>query len=454
MKVQGIVSEYNPFHNGHLYHIRRSAEETGATHTVCVMSGNFVQRGEPAAFHKLARAEMALAAGVDLVLELPAVFACASAEAFASGAVATLEATGVVDHLCFGTESGDLSPLQAAAAVLADEPAGYRALLRERLDLGISFAAARQSALAVWMSETGSGIQTSGPITPAGPDAGIGPDVGGVSDTWTAPEDGIGPDAATCRDAADVLADPNNILAVEYLKALRRIGGRMQPCTIRRSGRGYNDPDPQGRFPSATGVRKALSCGVVPAEGLPEPTLRILAREMDAGRGPVFPEAFFPYLLCRLRTARPEELARLPWMEAGLEYRLMRAAEDAQTLEGLIGAVATSRYPRTRIRRILTALLIGADAALPDALRCAGHARYLRVLGFRESGRPLLAAMKRKAALPVLGRAAKWADLKDPLADAMLSLECRASDAWVLACREHPDRRGGSEQRLRPVRLP
>ena len=407
MKVQGIVSEYNPFHNGHLYHMRQSAAETGATHTICVMSGNFVQRGEPAAFHKLARAEMALAAGADVVLELPAAFACASAEAFAAGAVATLEAAGIVDVLCFGTETGDLAPIRAAATVLADEPEGYRLLLRDRLDQGLAYAVARQDALSAW----------------------------------------------TTNGVADVLADPNNILAVEYLKALRRTGSRMQPHTIRRSGRGYNDPDPQGAFPSATGVRRALAEGVVPREGLPDTSLRVLAREMEAGRGPVFAEDFFPCLMCRLRTARPDELRRLPWMEPGLEHRLRRAAEDAETLDGLIGAVATSRYPRTRIRRILTALLIGTDAALLDALHDAGHARYLRVLGFRERARPLLAALKRKASLPVLGRTATWPALNDPLAEALLALECRASDVWALACRLPADRRGGGEQRLKPVRL-
>ncbi len=407
MKVQGIVSEYNPFHNGHLYHLRQSAAETGATHTLCVMSGNFVQRGEPAAFHKLARTEMALAAGADVVLELPAAFACASAEAFAAGAVATLEATGIIDLLCFGTETGDLAPLHAASAVLADEPPGYRALLRERLDRGLSFAAARQDALSSWLTEP----------------------------------------------AAAVLGDPNNILAVEYLKALRRLGSRIEPHTIRRRGRGYSDPDPEGAFPSATGVRRALACGDVPHAGLPGSTLHILQREMAAGRGPVFADAFFPHLLLRLRTARREELARLPWMEPGLENRLVRAAEAAETLDGLLDAVVSNRYPRTRIRRILTALLIGTDAALLDALREAGHARYLRVLGFRESGRPLLAAMKRRAALPVLGRAAKWTDLGDPLAEALLALECRASDVWALACRQAADRRGGGEQRLRPVHL-
>ncbi len=448
MIVQGIVSEYNPFHNGHLHHIAASATATGADATVCVMSGNFVQRGEPAAFSKWARAEMALRSGADLVLELPAAYACASAEAFATGAVSILEATGLVDFLCFGSETGEIEPLDMAARVLADEPEDFRLLLRQGLDKGLSFAVARQKALAAWAAgQTG---KSGNPF--------IGQDA-------TAPENAEGSSLSIRKpdyDASaftDTISAPNDILGVEYLKALRRIGSRMQPFTLRRLGRGYNDPILEGAFPSATALRKAMAEGGTPddaaaANGMPETTLAVLRREMAAGRGPVTADHFLPVLLQRLRTATDAELTGLPWMEQGLHHRLRAAASDAATWDALVGSAACSRYPRTRIQRMLCALLIGLPGTLPAALSSAGNVQYLRILGFNEVGRELLAIMRRRASVPIIGRSASWGIYRDPLIQALLALECRATDTWTLACREPVDRRAGWEHRAGPVILP
>ena len=413
--VQGIIAEYNPFHNGHLYQLQSSAAATGASHTVCVMSGAFVQRGEPACFHKQARTEMALAAGVDIVLELPAAFACASAEAFAAGAVSTLEATGIVDWLCFGSETGDLTPLRTLADVLADEPDAFRKALKLDLDEGLSFAAAREKALRTYLAQSGGTV--------------------------------------------DALRSPNNILAVEYLKALNRQHARMKPHTIARRGRGYNDPILDGRYPSATAIRLALSNSGSDAshllrDGVPESTLRVMTRETSLGRGPVMPDDFLPMLLHRLRTSRREELARLPYLEPGMVERLVQAASDACSYSDLIGKAATSRYPRTRIQRILSALLVGMTSDLEQQCRDAGYAQYIRIAGFSERARPLLAAMRRNASLPILGKSSQWGIHHHPLIHDLLALEARASDTWALACRNPADRRAGSESRQSPVRLP
>lgn len=433
MIVQGIIAEYNPFHNGHRHHLLASAAALGATRTVCVLSGHFVQRGEPSVCSKAARTEMALRCGADLVLELPAAFSCSSAESFASGAVATLDATGIVDVLSFGSEAGSLASLKAVADVLADEPEDFRTWLRAFLDTGMSFPAARQAAFAKW--------------------------------------------AGTSADS-HVLDNPNNILGVEYLKALRRRGSRMVPGTIARIGRGYNDPVMEDAFPSAAAIRTALlgagfpsdvtpAAGMhaagIPADalcaagmsiaGMPEAASAILSREMAAGRAPVSADRFFPMILHRLRTATDSDLASLPWMEQGLHNRLRSAAADACSFAGIVDAAATSRYPRTRIQRMLCALLIGMPGALPGELADAGHAQYIRVLGFTDRGRELLAVMKHTATLPIIGKASQWGTLRNPLAHRLLELENRASDTWALACRDRADRRAGQEFRQVPLYL-
>jgi predicted nucleotidyltransferase len=406
MTVQGIAAEYNPFHNGHRHHIQASIAETGATHTVCVLSGHFVQRGEPSVCSKAARTEMALRCGVDLVLELPAAFSCASAESFAAGAVTTLGATGIVDAISFGSEEGSLPRLEAVAGILAAEPEGFRTSLRIHLDEGMSFPSARQAALSEWMEF---------------------------------PAD------------ADVLGNPNNILGIEYLKALRRCGSSMKPCTVPRVGRGYHDPVLEDAFPSATAIRLALAGGEFPAAGMPAPVSAVLRREIEAGRAPVSAERFLPMILQRLRTATDNELASLPWMEQGLHNRLRSAAADALSFSEIVDAAATARYPRTRVQRMLCALLTGMTGELAREVADAGHAQYIRVLGFTDRGRELLAVMRRKATLPIIGKSSQWGEYRNPLIHKLLDLENRASDTWALACRDRGDRQAGQEHRRNPL---
>ena len=212
MKNLGIIAEYNPFHKGHEYHLKESLKATGAQNVICVMSGNFVQRGEPAIIDKWARAEIALKNGVDLVLELPVIFSAASAEYFAFGAVSILEATGIVDCLCFGSESGKISDLQAMADIFHEETPKFKELLMKNLSAGFSYPKARELAASQYTSSSsGSALQLS-----------------------------------------------NNILGIEYLKALRKLGSRIQPVTIKRTGSHYNDETFSSTIPSATAIRNVL----------------------------------------------------------------------------------------------------------------------------------------------------------------------------------------------------
>jgi predicted nucleotidyltransferase len=233
MKVLGIVAEYNPFHNGHLYHIQKSKEATGCDYVVCVMSGNFIQRGEPALLNKWARAEMALINGVDLVIELPVYYSLASAEFFAFGSVKLLDSLGIIDCLCFGSESGTIKELDMFADVFINEPESYKMFLSKNLKLGYSFPKSRSIALSEFLSTSGINDQK-----------------------------------------LDELSKSNNILGIEYIKALKRISSAIKPYTIERIGTGYRSEKALGKIASATAAVLASMDASVIFQTLPTTRLQ------------------------------------------------------------------------------------------------------------------------------------------------------------------------------------
>jgi predicted nucleotidyltransferase len=399
MRTVGVIVEYNPFHNGHRHHLTESVRATGADAVVAVMSGHFLQRGEPALMDKWARAETALRGGCDLVIELPAVYATSAAEWFAYGAVGLLEATGVVDAFCFGSESGDIDTLLRIAALAADEPADLRARIAEGLGAGLSYPTAYSNALRAGLAARG--------------DAGA---------------------------AAFPLERPNNTLGLHYLIALKRLGSRMEPHTIRRVQAGYHDTDaPAGSIASATALRRLIFERGRPeaiAPYVPPVTLDVLRREWETGRAPVgwpaLKEQLF-HLLLRLDAA---ELAGYRDIGEGLEFRIRRSLPALSRLDadGLIGLLKTKRYTRTRLQRALTAVLLGIrkDDWHPGALK-EGLA-YIRVLGFTPKGRELLRRMRKTAKLPVLLSAAGGEDAGLSGAGARcLELDTRATGVYALA---------------------
>ncbi|WP_127604604.1 nucleotidyltransferase [Paenibacillus validus] len=412
MRTVGLIVEYNPLHNGHYYHYQQSKKETGADAAVCVMSGHFLQRGEPAIVHKWARAEMALAMGADLVLELPVAYAAQPAEWFAYGAVSVLEATGVVDSLCFGSESGDLSVLSAAAELLHREPPAFAALLREELAGGLPYPAAYSRTVARFVP---------------------GADV-------------------------DELAKPNNTLGLHYLIALHRLGSSITPRTIRRTKADYNQADvTDGSIASATALRKLLLGGgsldaIRPY--VPPATADILEREWRAGRAPVHWELFAQPLLHKLLSQPPERLADCCEVNEGLEHRIAAAlremdpeeARSGRTVEALLERLKTRRYTRTKLQRTLLRILLEhrkADLA-PELLRQG--APYIRVLGFSPRGRELLRAMKTKAKVPVITKVTRESS---PL----LAMDVRATSVHALAYRDSGPRDWLRDYYEPPVRL-
>ncbi len=411
MKVLGLITEYNPFHNGHLFHLRQSKALSGADYTLCVMSGNFIQRGEPALINKWARARMALEAGVDAVIELPTVYAMASAEFFAHGAVSILEKTGIVDFICFGSEHGRIEALDSIAKVLVDEPESYKAALRLQLSKGISFPAARELAVKDYFKSHGD------------------------------PE----------LHMEEVMGSSNNILGIEYLKAIRKLESRIIPLTIRRVGSAYNSAEFTGGMSSATSIRKHLQGEPLQASRtalsgvLPAPSLSILSEELQNGRGPVFPADFENILLAGLRKASPEELQLLPDVSEGLENRIKEAACQSGTFSELVDNIATKRYPRTRVQRILFNSMLGVTSDETDRFNRHGGPQYIRVLGFNKKGRELLSQMNRKASLPVVVKTADFKNSCNPLLKRMLELESLATDLYVLGCKNPAFRKAGQE---------
>jgi len=346
MSICGVIAEYNPFHNGHALHLQAARSQTNAAGIVCIMSGHFVQRGEPAICSKQSRAQMALTHGADIVLELPAAYATGSAERFASAAVTTLTACGIVTDLCFGSESGDLTALASAARRLADEPPDFRAELRAGLAEGRTFPAARSIA------------------------------AGGAA----------------------VLQTPNDILAVEYIKAIYKQNSPLSPCAIKREGAGYHDEGIQSKLASATAIRRVLAVGGKGWQtAMPREAADLLQTELAAKCAPIVLDDFSQAFFYALATTPRAALAHRADIAEGLENRILRYAESCAVLSVLASAVKTKRYTHTRIQRALLHILLQIDAA--DVL---ADVPYIRVLGFRRESEDLLKHLCTEATLPVV----------------------------------------------------
>lgn len=399
MPIAGIIAEYDPLHAGHLYQISRVRDLLGAdTPVVCAMSGNFVQRGGFAIVRKHVRAEAAVRSGADLVLELPLMWAISSAEGFGLGGAEVLARTGIVTHLAFGSECADAERLKRAAQALGAPE--FPDLLRKELAAGDSFAAARQRA------------------------------VEKIADTGM----------------AGVLGSPNNILGVEYCKALARLGSGIAPLAILRKGPAHNGGT-EGMLASASAIRELL------ARGSREDALARMApamregylREEAAGRAPVRLETCERAILARLRSMTATEFQALDSGNEGLGNRFYAAVRESTGLTELLDAVKTKRYAYSRVRRMaLWAYLRLSPAEIP------GEIPYLRVLAANETGRALLGKMRKCASAPVLTKPADVRKL-GPAAQDLFAREARATDLYTLAYPNLSAAGGGAEWRINPI---
>lgn len=438
MKINGIIAEYNPFHNGHLFHLEESKRLTGADYTVVVMSGNFVQRGAPALADKHVRTRMALLGGADLVLELPVLYAAASSEYFAAGAVALLDKLGAVTHLCFGSECGDMALLRQIAAFLTEEPAEYREDLKRLLKQGLSYPMARAEALAA-RSRSGAVRSGDGTVRSEGGN-------GLPSSRLPHPEE--------CRR---VLSSPNNILGIDYMKEIIRRKSEMIPVTVKRIGAGYHDaltpeipetvpapalPDslPQ-KHPeqaqasvctSALAIRRALREGRTP-EGLrpfmPENTVELLA-ECLARDACADPEDFSGILYYKLLLEKDRGYEQYLDVSGDLSNRIRNNLNAFAGFSSFCSLLKTREITHTRISRCLLHILLDIRKEDIQLGRALDYAPYARVLGFRRTAGPLLGALKTHCAIPLITR---MADAKKSLpeeAGRLLKMDLLAGEIY------------------------
>lgn len=404
MRVAGIVAEYNPFHNGHLYQVQKTRELYEAEYIVAVMSGHFLQRGEPALFNKWARAKMAVKGGVDMVVELPAAFSVRSANYFAYGAVATLDAMGVVTHLSFGSEAGDIEALWPAARLLNKETEPFKARLKQYLDEGLSYPSARARALEETL-----------------------PDAAG-----SCTSDGLN----EAKVASPLLSSPNNILGIEYMRVLLALKSAIQPVTVKRIAAGYHDriTENDANIASATGIRDALRSNDILSDKIksviPSTTAETMTEEMNALRGPVYLEHCRQLLFYILRTATKEQLARVCDISEGFENRLLQLAATTGSVEDLLKELKTKRFTWTRIQRILSYILLDFTQEKAHYFDSLGP-QYIRVLGLSSKGRELLKTVKKKASLPVITRTAPLLKAGGQAAE-LLHFDVKATDIYNL----------------------
>jgi len=387
MQAVGIVAEYNPFHNGHQYHIAQTkAQCADADGIIAVMSGNFTQRGEPAVFDKWTRTQAALHGGADLVLELPTAFATRSAGYFARGAVLTLAATGVVSHLSCGVEATDgqdiASALYQIATLLAEEPEPYQAALQQSIGQGLAFPQARQKALQE--------LNIPG---------------------------------------ANLLDTPNNILALEYLQNIASEKLPIAPLLIPRAGNYHAEQVPADtqEFASATAIRKLmLEENTAWQSHMPYLCSQTLSEHLGKAYPPMHMDCFFSQLLFLLRRATVSDLQSIIEMSEGLEHRILEAAhQDIHTVDDLCTAIKSKRYTYTRIQRTLLHILLNVTEAYT-----ANNPAYIRVLGFNATGQKLLKEMKQKAQLPILIRPARQKNELTEQGRNLLELDVRATNLY------------------------
>lgn len=389
MKIVGLITEYNPFHNGHLYHIEEAKRVTGADTVVVVMSGDYVQRGTPAFMPKRLRAEMALRCGAGAVFELPVCYATGSAEYFALGAVSLLDRLGIVDCICFGSECDDLKAMQKAADILLEEPEGYKELLRQYLKEGKSFPAARQSALSDHMGES---------------------------------------------STAQILRDPNNILGIEYLKALKRTKSSMVPYTILRQGAGYHDRELDMQYSSASAIRSLLAWSgsaihteqpsgtfdntpfsniLDDLENQVPPSCLAMLKDYHRVQYPVYQNDFSLLLKYKLLNKQPESLLRYMDVSEELANRICTRLDDFFNFKQFSELLKTRELTRSRIDRALLHIMLGAKKKSVQEYIDGGLHFYARLLGFRKDQSRLLTEISKKSSLPLLARLSESSSLSE-----------------------------------------
>ena len=389
--VLGIIAEYSPFHNGHLQHLIKSKELTNSEFTICVMGGNFGQRGTTSLIDKWAKAEMAIRNGIDLVIELPVIYNLSSAENFASGAIKVLDSLKIVDFLSFGSESGDIHILNSIAQVLIDQPSEYVTMLNRELNQGNSFPKAREKALLLYLNNI--------------------------------------------RKYANVISSPNNILGIEYIKALIGQKSTIKPITIKRHAVNHNETHVKNNITSATAIREYIRNGRLNevANTMPAEVVKILKFKLEHGECVYDINSLEKEILFTLRKMTLVDISNLPDVTEGLEFSIKNAANSCNNVKDLIFAVKSKRYTHTRITRILLYAILGITKK--DMEVSLKSKPYIRVLGFNKNGEFLLSQIaKQSKQLPIITSPKKFLDKNtNRNLKRMLDIDIWATNVYTLA---------------------
>ena len=355
MNITGIITEYNPFHNGHKFHLEESKKQTKSDGTICIMSGNFVQRGGPAIIDKWKRTEMALSNGVDLIIELPTFYAVSSAEFFAKGAVSILNSLNIVNNLFFGSEIGDAKALSEIAKVLVSEDERFQNILKENLSLGLTFAKAREKSLIEYLNSS---------------------------------------------EINNIITSSNNILGIEYIKAILKLNSSINPVALKREGSNYNDKSLSQTFSSATSIREVLK-NIIPLE-----SYEVFSKLQEQDYRFTFEEEMFKYIKYKIQT-NCVNFNNLYEVTEGLDNKIIKEISSSNSLHEFILKIKSKRYTYSKISRILTHIYLGLDN--DDFKDIANENNlYVRVLGFNKTGREILSLIKANSSIPLITKVPRF----------------------------------------------
>lgn len=394
MTVVGFITEYNPFHYGHKYHLEQSIKKTDADYSIAIMSGSFLQRGEPSFIDKWTKAKMAIDNGIDLVLELPFIFSSQSAELFAYGGVKLMDSLNIVDYLAFGSELGDLEPLAQITSVLSDEPEYYKEKLKYYLSRGLSYSISRSNALEEYINITS-------------------------------------PD--NYHNYKEIIRKSNNILGIEYLKALNKINSKIVPIAIKRSGSNYNDLHLSDGFASATAIRNLVKNSTLSSikNLVPIETYFCLQEYIEKYNHFNYLENYDQIFLYLIRTLDKSKVQNLLDIESGLENRMIEQGYKNNNIKEIIDNIVTKRYPRTRIQRLFVHLLNQLDGNTFKDLYDL-YPSYIRVLGANKKGLFLLSEIKKNSSLPIITKFADYKHFNNQSLEKILMFDKKATDIFFI----------------------
>ena len=405
MNILGLIVEYNPFHNGHLYHLAKSLETTNATHTVAIMSGNFLQRGEPALFDKYTRAEIAVKNGIDLVIELPTMFACQSAELFAHGAVTTLNSLNCIDSICFGSEEGNVDILYTIAKILVNEPDEFKIFFKKYLDDGMLYPTARSLALFDYINKF---------------------NLINISK----------------EKLLSILNSSNNILGLEYIKCLLKLKSTIKPFTISRISASYNSENIDSNICSATAIRKSLKdyndLSLV-EHVVPKATYDCLDNKITNNFSPMFDDRYFD-LIKSIVARESAILGKYFDVNEGIENKIHQNIFTASSLNDLQLSIKSKRYTLTKIKRTLNNILLGITKEDMSIVKNITQMPYVRILAFNNKGREIIKCIKNNSDINIINKFSKTSfSMDDIIFKTLIDYDIKASNIYNLTYYKNND---------------